>query len=280
MGTQIRWVALIVIEATIRTGCAKENAMTIHCPGVRVLLSALMFACFGVVSNGQPLRRATINDLKLGAGISEQPSPDEFKGVACGSNGGPPRQQLLGWNEFKRCRAEPSGLHEVYFEYDDELEYIARARDLEREITRWAGTTEAGFSVIVSALFDNAGILRGIRIVTDSRPEHRNDITDADLRKRSDAYLFGGVMAARYDIEAGRDCKSLPAAEGESAIGELFVKQRCERTDPGRGRKVVVQANLFRKPGQNAVNPRLPSQLTEGQFESSARVEIFQVPTQ
>jgi hypothetical protein len=38
-----------------------------------------------------------------------------------------------------------------------------------------------------------------------------------------------------------------------------------------------VQANLFRKPGQSAVNPQLPTQLTEGQFESSARLEIFQL---
>ena len=229
---------------------------------------------------GQSLRRATVADLKLGAHISAQPLPDEFKGFACGSNGGPPRQQLAGWSEFRRCRAEPNGLHEVYFEYDDELEYIARARDLDREITRWAGTTEAGFSVIVSALFDDDGLLKGIRIVTDSRPDYRNDITEANLRKRADAYLFGGVMASRYDIEAARDCKSLPAAEGESAVGELFVKQRCEFADPARGRRVVVQANFFRKPGQSAVNPQLPTQLTEGQFESSARLEIFQLDTQ
>src|SRR5204862_3702459 len=124
-----------------------------------------------------------------------QPKPQEFQNFACGSNGGPPRAQLSGWADFARCRAEASGLHEVYFEYDDELEYIARARDLDREITRFAGTTETGFPVIVSALFDDNGILRAIRIVTDSRPDYRNDVTEADLRKRDEAYLFGGIMA-------------------------------------------------------------------------------------
>jgi hypothetical protein len=38
-----------------------------------------------------------------------------------------------------------------------------------------------------------------------------------------------------------------------------------------------VSANLYRKPGQSAYNPQLPAQLTESQFESSARVEIYQL---
>ena len=75
----------------------------------------------------QTPKRATIWDLKLGQPVAAQPLPDEFRGFACGSNGGPPRAQIKGWSDFARCRAEPDGLHEIYFEYDDELEYIARA---------------------------------------------------------------------------------------------------------------------------------------------------------
>ena len=52
----------------------------------------------------------------VGEPISAQPSPAEFRGFACGSNGGAPRQPLTGWRDFARCRAEPDGLHEVYFE--------------------------------------------------------------------------------------------------------------------------------------------------------------------
>jgi len=226
-------------------------------------------------AGAETLRRASVWDLKLGEPVSAQPAPSEFRGFACGSNGGAPRQPLTGWHDFARCRAEPDGLREVYFEYDDELEYIARARDLDREITRWAGTTELAFPIVVSALFDDAGILKGIRIVTDARPEHRNDITEANLRKRVDAYLLGGIMASRFDIVAARDCQSLPAAEGESAVGAVFVKQLCEKAE--RGRKLLLRVNLFRKPGQSGVNPQLPTQLTEGQFESSARLEIRQI---
>ena len=239
-----------------------------------VTMLVLGLICWSTAIAAEDLRRATVWDLKLGQPASAQPAPGQFRGFACGSNGGPPRQQLSGWADFRRCPAEASGLREVYFEYDDEYEYIARAKDLPREVSRWAGTTEAGFPVVVSALFNDDGVLKLVRVVTDSRPEYRNDITEANLRKRADAYLFGGLMAARNGIDAGRDCVSLPAAEGESAVGELFVKQSCELTDAPRARKITVRANYFRKTGQSGVNPQLPTQLTQGQFESSARLEI------
>jgi hypothetical protein len=236
-----------------------------------------MVCLIGAPCAAQPMRRATIWDLRIGAPIAEQPQPNEFRGFACGSNGGPPRAPLAGWTDFKRCPAEPDGLREVYFEYDDELEYIARAHDDDREISRWAGTHEVTFPVITSALFDDAGILKGIRMVTDARPEHRNDITEANRKKREEAYTLGTVMASRFDIDPARDCQSVPPAEGESPVGSLFVKQVCERKDAAAGRRIVVRVNLFRKPGQSAYNPQLPTQLTQGQFESSARVEIYQM---
>jgi hypothetical protein len=232
--------------------------------------------CCSPTWGAEDLRRATVWDLSIGQPIAAQPPTGEFRGFACGANGGPPRQQLSGWSDFRRCPAEATGQREVYFEYDDEYEYVARAKDLPREVARWAGTTEAGFPVIVSALFDEAGVLRGIRVVTDARPEHRNELIEANLRKRADAYLFGGLMAARYGIDAARDCRALPAGDGESAVGTLFVKQFCERTDAERGLKIAMRANYFRKAGQSGVNPQLPTQLTQGQFESSARLEIRQ----
>ncbi len=231
--------------------------------------------CFPANAAEPALRRATIWDLALGAPIAAQPSSQEFKGFACGSNGGAPRAPLTGWIDFKRCPADADGLHEVYFEYDDEIEYIARAHDNEREISRWAGTHEVTFPVITSALFDDAGILKGIRLVTDPRPEHKNDITEADRKKREESYQLGGVMAARFSIEPPRDCKSLPPVEGEGSVGSLFIKQVCERSDPDAGRRYVVRVNLYRKPGQSGVNPQLPTQLTQGQFESSARLEVY-----
>jgi hypothetical protein len=241
-----------------------------------VLLGGLLAST--TPSGAQDLRRATIWDLKLGQPVAAQPSPGEYRAFACGSNGGPPRQPLKGWSEFARCPAEPNGWHEVYFQYDDEYEYIARAHDIEREISRWAGTTEAGFPVIVSALFDDGGILRGLRLVTDPRPDHGNDVSEADQRKRPAAYLFGAFMAARYDIDAARDCQALPPADGEGAVGSLFVKSLCSRNDDTTGTQISIQARYFRKPGQSGVNPQMPTQLTQGQFESSARLDIVKTP--
>jgi hypothetical protein len=245
--------------------------MRIHLWHVAIALALLG----GTGTHAQELRRSTVWDLKLGQGIAAQPSTDEFRGFACGSNGGPPRQRLTGWSDFARCPADADGLREVYFEYDDELEYIARAHDLEHEVARWAGTTEMAFPVVVSALFDQAGVLKGIRIVTDSRPDYRNDTTDADLRTRNDAYLLGGRMAARFDIEPKRDCSATAPAEGESEVGGLLIKQSCELIDAAHHRKIELKVNYYRKPGQSAFNPQMPSQMTQGQFESSARLEIY-----
>jgi len=243
----------------------------------RIPLALCTVCAMAALAVAQPMRRATIWDLKVGAPIAEQPDPGEFRGFACGSNGGPPRAPLTGWADFKRCSAEPDGLREVYFEYDDELEYIARAHDNDREISRWAGTHEVTFPVITSALFDDAGILKGIRIVTDARPEHKNDITEANRKKREEAYTLGTVMASRFNIDPAQDCEALPLAEGESPVGSLFVKRVCERNDLAAGRRIVIRVNLFRKPGQSGYNPQLPTQLTQGQFESSARAEIYQL---
>ncbi len=222
--------------------------------------------------------RKTVWSLVLGAPLAAQPGAPEFRAYACGSKGGPPRARLENFGEFARCAPEPDGLHEVYFEYDDELEYIARARNLPYEINRWAGTVEMTYPLVVSALFNAQGELRGVRLVTDSRPDARIEVNAADRASRAEAYLLGAKMAARFDIDGQRDCRSAPPATGESPVGSLFVKLDCNKLDAGAGRRYVLQVRMLRKPGQSDRDPRVPSQLTTGQFESSARLEIYVAP--
>ena len=81
--------------------------------------------------------------------------------------------------------------------------------------------------VVVSALFNDNGVLEGIRIVTDPRADYQDHITQANLRKRADAYVLGAIIAGRYGIDSARDCRSLPIAEGESAVGTLFILGRA-----------------------------------------------------
>jgi hypothetical protein len=71
----------------------------------RIPLILGMVCWMAAPAAAQPMRRATIWDLKVGAPIAEQPAPNEFRGFACGSNGGPPRAPLAGWADFKRCPA-------------------------------------------------------------------------------------------------------------------------------------------------------------------------------
>jgi hypothetical protein len=245
------------------------------------LIAVLALAVCGLtaaLAQTMPPPRLTLWSLKLGAPLDGLPPIQAFKGYACGSNGGPPRLQIKNWAEFAKCRPEASGLHEVYFEYDDEREYIARALELTNEIARWAGTTEQGFPVIVSALLDDKGTLKGMRMSSDPRPEYRPDSYLAESRTRREAHLIAGNLAPRFDIEPARDCKALPRAEGETPVGEDFVKQVCERVDEKNNRKITLTANFFRKPGQLAYKPEAPGELTEGQYESSARLEVVLLP--
>ena len=96
---------------------------------------------------GQPHRgrptRLEVWDLRLGSQIEQL--PDEFIDYACGTNGGPPSTPLNGWREVRRCRPEPNGLREVYFRYDDELEYWAKANNLLPQMEQYSGTKTYGF---------------------------------------------------------------------------------------------------------------------------------------
>jgi len=58
-------------------------------------------------------------------------------------------------------------------------------------------------------------------------------------------------------------------------VGGLFVRQSCTLVDSAHQRRVELKVNLYRKPGQSAFNPQMSTQLTQGQFESSARLEIY-----
>jgi len=112
--------------------------------------------------------RAEVWDLRPGS--AAEALPDGFAEYACGSNGGPPGAPLGGWRDFRRCRPEPDGRYEVYFRYDDELEYWAKANNFSTEVEQYSGTKVYGFPVVLSALFDAGGVLVGTRIADDPCP--------------------------------------------------------------------------------------------------------------
>jgi len=215
---------------------------------------------FAAGENKRPTR-LEVWDLKLGTPVAQL--PDGFADYACGTNGGPPSTPLAGFADFQHCRSEPSGLREVYFRYDDELEYWARANNLLPQMEQFAGTKAYGFPVTVSALIDEHAVLHGLRLVSDPRGE---------LQNRDEAHLLRNFLTARFGRE-GWSCESLPAEAGETPVSGLFIKERCTKAINGETAASLTTRHL-RKAGQRQFDPHSGRE-TAGQFESTVRFELL-----
>ena len=226
-----------------------------------VALAAVTVLCASAARAEDAPGRVDIWSLKLGTSAAAL-ARDAFVDYACGSNGGPPQQALAGWSDYDKCRPEPNGLREVYFRYDDELEYWAKAHRARTLIAQYAGTKVLDFPVILSGLFDASGTLAGLRIVTDPQ---------ASPQDRKQAYTLTNFFKARYGGD-GWDCADIPRAAGENPVGTLYINQRCAKLVKGDMR-AVLETRFLRKPGQAEFSGS--GKLTVGQFESSTRLELL-----
>jgi hypothetical protein len=206
----------------------------------------------------QPLPR--IWDVHLPSPVSDLPD-EEFVDPACGTNGGPPGLRIDTFERFERCRPEASGLREIWFRYDDEWEFVARAARDPDAIARNNAMLVLGQPVTLSLLIDGAGLVQGYRIFTDPRAEEE---------VRSGAYGVAIAFKARFGPD-GWTCNNLPPAEGETPILGTFVKEHCEKLSDGQA--ITVESRHYYKPGQGMLDPNtgLP---TVNQFESSARLQV------
>ena len=185
--------------------------------------------------------KTQIWEVPLGVHVDDLPV-DEFVLQACGTNGGPPSLFLDGFAEFGRCAPEPgTGLHEVWFSYDNEAEYIARAlRAPEEEMARFRANQLFLHPVFFSFLIDGAGLVQGYRAVSDARE---------DAQSRLDADMVAVPLKLAVYGFSGWVCADLGAAAGEEPIGDRFVKERCTKvTDDGR--HVAIEVRIYSKPGQ------------------------------
>ena len=233
---------------------------------VTALATALCAVSGGPVVGAEPQPDpGEIHGLKLGLKAAEM-SADTFGDLACGSNGGPPRQTIGGWTEFRKCRPEPNGLHEVYAPFDDQQDYVARAIDDPMYAQGKVGTRVAGHPVILSVLFDTDGVLRGIRMVSDPR---------GSPMERRMAHMLRLAIINRYEPE-GWNCTDFPPAPGETPVGGgVFIKQRCEKQIDDATRAVLITRHL-RKPGQSQYDPHSGKETTN-QFESNVRFEMVRM---
>jgi hypothetical protein len=233
---------------------------------LRVAALMALAGCFlaaATAVHAQPRKDpGEIHGLKLGQKAGEM-STDSFGDLACGSNGGTPRQMIDDWTDFGKCRAETSGLHEVNARFDDQQDYIGRAIDDPLFAQGRLGTRVAGHPVILSVLFDDGGVLRGIRMISDPR---------GSIMERRMAHMLRLAIINRYDAD-GWSCTDLPPAAGETPVGGgVFIKQKCEKRTPERD--LFVEAHFLRKPGQSDTDPKT-GDATSGQFESWTRFELM-----
>lgn len=228
-----------------------------------VLLAALLTPTIALAA-ADP-RDGDIEDIRLGMPASAL-STERYMEFACGTAGGPPGRALAGWVDFAACpRDKSTGLHEVAFRFDDEAEYIARARRDTEWLGRYGGTRLAGQPVLLSLLFDDAGIVRGMRIVSDDR---------ADVVDRKTANLFGLRLMQRYD-EDGWTCIDRPPSAGRTPIGGTYLDRDCTKIFNG-DRTLSLNIRQFRRAGQRGLDPN--GNYAPGQFENSVRLDIVALP--
>jgi hypothetical protein len=129
------------------------------------------------------------------------------------------------------------------------------------------GTTVFAHPVVVSLLVDEAGLVQGIRIVTDDR---------VSLRDRRQAVTLAKNFKARF-VRYNLTCEDIPPRAGENPIGNLFQHEICIGFSAELKQHVRIEARYLRKKGQEALN--LETQLpNSGYFESSARLDLLQDP--
>lgn len=241
--------------------------------------SSLLFAfgAWNALAQGESTAPLRIWDIPFGTPIAELPSA-EFVDPACGSNGGPPGLRLASFAEFTRCRAEVTGLTEIWFIYDDEEEYVYRALaptmrwenpdagvDQDRLVQRHKATQVNLQPVILSFLIDRHGLVQGYRIHTDPK---------TDPETRAGAASTATTFKARWGIE-GWTCTDLPPAEGETPIGSgptaRFIKESCVMEVEGE--RIVVETRNYYKRGQSYRDP-FTNRTTTNYFESLAWIEV------
>jgi hypothetical protein len=234
--------------------------------GFIVALASLIGApaiAFAQGAGERPVRHE-VWDLPLGAKVADL--PDDYVDYACGTNGGPPSTPLAGWKDYRRCRPDANGLREVYFRYDDELEYWAKANNLEAQMEQYVGTKTYGFPIVVSTLIDGDGVVRGIRIVSDPRDPTGD---------RDEAYLLRNFLTARLGRENWQ-CQDLPSAEGETPVDGVFIKQDCRKQIDG-ATTAALATRYLRKAGQSRFDPHSGRETT-GQFDSTVHFELVRLP--
>jgi len=227
---------------------------------IRLCVATFIAGFFAAVGIASAQGRPEMYDIwKIELGMKAGDIPDEFIEYACGTHGGPPSVKLAGFTDFMKCKPEANGLREVYFQYDDEFEYWARANELELETQLFSGTRLFDYPVIMSLLFDEEGTVRGVRVVTDPR------VDDAE-RGRREFWTMANFLKIRFGPD-NWNCADLPKEEGDSPAGTYFIKERCEKRLDGD--LYLFERRYYQKKGQAFFDPHSGGINTEAYVSST-----------
>ena len=127
----------------------------------------------------------------------------------------------------------------------------------------YAGTTAYEFPVVASVLFDDAGVAKGERLVTDPRQQLSRD--------RNEFWTLADFIRHRFGDD-GWKCTDLPPDEGESPAGSYFIKNHCEKV--AEGLHFVLEQRYFQKKGERFLDPYTGKPRTQD-YESATRFEMY-----
>jgi hypothetical protein len=205
--------------------------------------AALMAGLAFAASAAENPMNGDLRDLRVGMTVAELPA-EGYTDFACGNDGAKPGMALGGWQDYRKCPADPKGLHEVAFAFAPSP--LAKLGD------QWEGTKVAGHPVIPSLLIDDQGVVQGLRIVTDP---------DTRYYQKKAAFLFGIRVMGRYGRD-GWQCTEAKPGGGKTPIGGMFIDRHCEKTFDDR--HLILNTELYRAAGQ------------EGQdYTDASRLEIM-----
>ena len=233
-----------------------------------VIIIFLGFALNSTLMSDQRLHKLsvvpgfTIWDVKIGSPISNL-SDTSVSDIACGTNGGPMSLVISSFEKFSKCRSEDSGLFEIAFTYDDEEQYIAKALNIQTN-SMTEVTTVLAHRVIPSILVSSDGIIKGIRIMTDSR---------VPARDRARAITLGRTFENKYK-GWNLNCSDSPLSDDELQISSHHIKKTCTGESNKLNLKLRLDIRYLRKKGQTGINKNT-QKINRGYFESYTRLEII-----
>lgn len=243
-------------------GLSRPALGAVGIPGRFGALPVLLFTVLSAV--GAAAFETEFRTLGLGKFAAELPT-EGYEAFACGSDGGPPLKPIGGWTDYALCAPDSNGLHEVTTQFGRRIGQISEMfRERYGEelwLQKYGGTRMANFPVVLSLLFDDDGMVRVFRVVTDAR---------AALEDRGRAYLFRFFVLPMYGSD-GWDCTERDPAPGESGVGDVYLNEVCTKAIDGK--RVRIEAHFFRKPGQTGTDSQ--GMFEPGQYESLTRWEVF-----